>query len=49
MRSSAAFWLCPGTYRMAEYTVFMLYLVNEQGYIVWSFQPMGEYETSLCA
>ena len=34
----------PGTYRMAEYTVFMLYLVNEQGYIVWSFQPMGEYE-----
>ena len=34
----------PGTYRMAEYTVFMMYLVNEQGYIVWSFQPMGEYE-----
>lgn len=34
----------PGTYRMAEYTVFMLYLVNEQGYIVWSFQPMGNYE-----
>ena len=26
----------PGTYRMAEYTVFMLYLVNEQGYIVWT-------------
>jgi len=37
-------WLVPGTYRMAEYTVFMLYLVNEQGYIVWSFQPMGDYE-----
>lgn len=36
--------LVPGTYRMAEYTVFMLYLVNEQGYIVWSFQPMGDYE-----
>lgn len=34
----------PGTYRMAEYTVFMVYLVNEDGYIVWSFQPMGEYE-----
>ena len=34
----------PGTYRMAEYTVFMVYLVNEQGYIVWSFQPMGDYE-----
>lgn len=31
----------PGTYRMAEYTVFMIYLVNEQGYIVWSFQPHG--------
>lgn len=36
--------LVPGTYRMAEYTVFMLYLVNEQGYIVWSFQPMSEFE-----
>lgn len=34
----------PGTYRMAEYTEFMVYLVNEQGYIVWSFQPMGDYE-----
>lgn len=33
-----------GTYRMAEYSVFMVYLVNEQGYIVWSFQPMGNYE-----
>lgn len=37
--------LVPGTYRMAEYTVFMMYLVNEQGYIVWSFQPMGDYES----
>lgn len=37
--------LVPGTYRMAEYTVFMVYLVNEQGYIVWSFQPMGDYES----
>ncbi|MCC8024324.1 MAG: VCBS repeat-containing protein [Clostridium sp.] len=34
----------PGIYRMAEYTVFMIYLINEQGYIVWSFQPMGTYE-----
>lgn len=34
----------PGTYRMAEYTVFMIYLVNERGDIVWSFQPMGTYE-----
>lgn len=36
--------LVPGTCRMAEYTVFMIYLVNEQGNIVWSFQPMGDYE-----
>lgn len=36
--------VAPGTYRMAEYTVFMVYLINEQGYIVWSFQPMEEYE-----
>ena len=35
----------PGTYRMAEYTVFMVYLVNEEGYIVWSLQPMGDYES----
>lgn len=38
-------YLMPGTYRMAEYTIFMMYLVNEQGYIVWSFQPMGDYES----
>lgn len=37
--------LLAGTYRMAEYHVFMIYLVNEQGYIVWSFQPMEEYES----
>lgn len=34
----------PGIYRMAEYSIFMIYLVNKQGYIVWSFQPMEEYE-----
>lgn len=34
----------PGTMRMAEYNVFMIYLVNDQGYIVWSFQPMGDYD-----
>lgn len=34
-----------GVYRMAEYNVFMIYLVNEQGYIVWSFQPMQDYES----
>lgn len=35
----------PGVYQMAEYYVFMVYLVNEQGYIVWSFQPMGDFES----
>lgn len=34
----------PGTYTMAEYHIFMIYLVNEQGYIVWSLQPMGSYD-----
>ena len=34
----------PGVIRMGEYNVFMIYLVNEQGYIVWSFQPMGDYD-----
>ena len=34
----------PGTLRIAEYDIFMIYLVNEQGYIVWSFQPMGDYD-----
>lgn len=34
----------PGIIKMAEYNVFMIYLVNEQGYIVWSFQPMADYD-----
>lgn len=34
----------PGVMRMAHYDIFMIYLVNEQGYIVWSFQPMGDYD-----
>ena len=34
----------PGTYTMASFATFMIYLINEQGYIVWSFQPMGDYE-----
>ena len=34
----------PGYIEMAEYNVFMIYLVNDQGYIVWSFQPMGDYD-----
>lgn len=34
----------PGIIRIAEYDFFMIYLVNEQGDIVWSFQPMEEYD-----
>lgn len=34
----------PGTYTIAEYSTFMIYLVNEQGDIVWSFQPMGDFD-----
>lgn len=34
----------PGVAKMSEYDIFMIYLVNEQGYIVWSFQPMGDYD-----
>lgn len=37
-------WVVPGIISMAEYDVFMIYLVNEQGYIVWSFQPMKDYD-----
>ena len=34
----------PGTYRMADFSTFMIYLIDDQGYIVWSLQPMGDYE-----
>jgi len=34
----------PGTYKIADYDVFMIYLVNEEGYIVSSLQPMGEFD-----
>lgn len=34
----------PGTFHISEYDIFMIYLVNEQGDIVWSFQPMGSYD-----
>ncbi len=34
----------PGVFGMSEYDIFMIYLVNEQGYIVWCFQPMGDYD-----
>lgn len=34
----------PGVKTISEYNIFMIYLVNEQGQIVWSFQPMGDYD-----
>ncbi len=34
----------PGTYRIADYDIFMIYLVDEQGDIVSVLQPMGEYD-----
>lgn len=34
----------PGTIKMAEYNIFMIYLVDEQGDIVWSLQTMGDYD-----
>lgn len=34
----------PGIFHMGDYDVFMIYLINEQGNIVWSFQPMGDYD-----
>lgn len=36
--------IVPGVIKMAEYNIFMIYLVNEQGYIVWSFQTMKDYD-----
>lgn len=34
----------PGTYRIADYDIFMIYLINEQGDIISVLQPMGEYD-----
>ncbi|MBR1931789.1 MAG: VCBS repeat-containing protein [Lachnospiraceae bacterium] len=34
----------PGVFRMSEYDIFIIYLVDMQGDIVWSFQPMGDYD-----
>lgn len=34
----------PGVYSMADYDIFMIYMINEQGNIVWCFQPMGDYD-----
>lgn len=37
--------IVPGVFSIAEYDIFMIYLVNEEGYIVWSFQPMEDYDS----
>lgn len=34
----------PGVFSLADYDIFMIYMINESGDIVWSFQPMGEYD-----
>lgn len=34
----------PGTYRISNSDIFMIYLVNEQGDIISSLQPMGDYD-----
>lgn len=34
----------PGTFQMADYNIFLIYLVNEQGYIVSSLQPMDDFD-----
>lgn len=34
----------PVTYDIGRFTFFMIYLIDEQGDIVWSFQPMGDYD-----
>lgn len=34
----------PGIFQISEYDLFMIYLVDEQGTIVWSFQPMEDHE-----
>ncbi len=35
----------PGTLRVSEYNIFMVYLVDEQGDIVWSLQPMDDFDS----
>lgn len=34
----------PGIFSHGDYDIFMIYMINEQGDIVWSFQPMGDYD-----
>lgn len=35
----------PGSYTMADYATFLIYLVTEEGEIVWRFEPMGDYDS----
>lgn len=34
----------PGIFNMGDYDIFMIYLIDAQGNIVWSFQPMGDFD-----
>ncbi len=34
----------PGVFSLADYDIFMIYMIDEEGDIVWSFQPMGDYD-----
>ncbi len=34
----------PGIFEMGDYDIFMIYLVDTDGNIVWSFQPMGDFD-----
>lgn len=34
----------PGVYSMGDYDIFMIYMINEEGDIVWCFQPMGDFD-----
>lgn len=37
--------IVPGIIRLGRYNIFMIFLVNDQGYIVWSLQPMEDYDS----
>ena len=34
----------PGVFSMADYDILMIYMINADGNIVWSFQPMGDMD-----
>lgn len=34
----------PGVFSQGDNDIFMIYMIDAQGNIVWSFQPMGDYE-----